>query len=107
MPGPGAAQLDELVDGVGFPLEHRLDAAVGPVRRPARDACAVGRTAQRVAEEDALHPPVRAHPLADRHAGTVDRWPRSRRSTPTSRRWPSTRSPTPRTRSCATAAEWR
>ncbi len=103
-PGPSRQTATSRSTASASPSKHRLDRAVAAVGRPARHARALGRAPHRVAEEDALHPPVGAHPLAHGHVGTVDRWPRSRRWTPTSPRSRSTRSRTPRTPSCATAA---
>src|SRR5215217_9559079 len=104
MARPAPAQIDQSVDGLRVAFEHRLDGSVRPVDGPARDPLALGGPAQRVAEEDTLHPPMGAHPFAHGHAGTVEPWPRSRRSTPTSPSSTWTRSPTPRTPGCCTAA---
>src|SRR5215210_5377023 len=69
-----AHEPDERHDVVGVALEHRLDRAVLRVAHPARDAPVLRLRTGRVAEEHALHAPVRLHPPADRrHAGTVAR----------------------------------
>jgi O-acetyl-ADP-ribose deacetylase len=66
---PVAAQLDEPLDGLILALEDDLHGAVEPVRRPPRHARRLRSPSHRVAEEDALHPPVGAHPLAHGHGG--------------------------------------
>ena len=63
---PVAHEPDHRLDHVGLALEHRLDRAVGAVRDPAARPAPLGLLARRVAEEDALHLPVGAHPPADR-----------------------------------------
>src|SRR5215213_1231706 len=55
MAGAAAAEVDERLDGVGWPLEDRGDGAVGLVRGPARHPARVGLAAHGVPEEHALH----------------------------------------------------
>src|SRR5205814_9996920 len=59
-----AHERDHPLDCVVVALEDGFDRAVGAVRDPSRDAGFRCAPACRVAEEDALHPPVRYDALA-------------------------------------------
>ena len=70
-PRAGPAEVDQRLDRLGIPLEGRLDAAVGAVAHPARDAARLGLRAGRGAEADALHAPRDHHPPPDPRAASL------------------------------------
>ena len=62
-----AAPPEHLVDGDFRPFEECLDATVGPIAHPPRDASRPRLAAAGLAEPHALHPTRDEHAAADRH----------------------------------------
>jgi hypothetical protein len=60
---------DHRLDRIGLALEHRLDRAIGAVRRPAGDAKGFRLAPRRVTKEDTLDPAADDYPPSDRAHG--------------------------------------